>query len=325
MLNKGIVVIPTHGFCNRLRMIASTKIYCDLNKIPFFICWIPTTDCNINIRDFLLTDNIQLLDFDEITKSNTLYFGKVHTQSILDTIKNTIESKIKIYNYLVIEGGHEFRDTSMSSLEFIYKKHIFYNSLNFTKSIINKVDKILENIDLDNTIGIHYRDIVPVHDSNDINKNKNLDFVKNSPIELFIEILLNTKCNNLIVISNSKDCYNMIKNNIKNKHIITTESENYDRNSKDGMISSIVDLLVLSKTKMIIGSYYSSFSDEAAFFNYIPKLMPLNSEYITKNDRLISIYHCHGFSFSDFPIINENNKILFEIFGNNIRQIEDLY
>ena len=78
----------------------------------------------------------------------------------------------------------------------------------------------------------------------------------------------------------------------KNKHFISYEPENLDRNSKAGLIDSIVEFLLLSKTQLIIGSYYSSFSDEASFFNIIPKITPINNELRTNIKDTINNYHC---------------------------------
>ena len=61
------------------------------------------------------------------------------------------------------------------------------------------------------------------------------------------------------------------------------------------MIQSIVEFRLMCDSKLIIGSYFSSFSDEASFFNIIPKIIPIdiNKVKITPN------YHCSGLSFID--------------------------
>lgn len=325
MLEKGIVVIPTHGFCNRLRMIASSRVFCDKYNISLNICWISAPECNINIEDFCRIDSINIIDLKDVQNYRYLYFGKVHTQDYLEKIKDIIENPTQNYQYIVIEGGHEFRDTTMSSLEFIYKKHTFYKSLVFTQSIQERVDEFLSNIDINNTIGVHYRDIIHAVDKNDIAMNNKLNFVKNSPLSLFIDIISKTKVKNVIVVSNTQTCYRLLKSNVIDKNVITTCPRNYSRNSREGIIDSIIDLLILSKMRMIVGSFYSSFSDEACFFEYIPKLIPLDSKHIGNDIKNNPVYHCHGFTFINYPIINDNTKTLFSIFGDSIKYIEDMY
>ena len=47
MIDKGIVVIPTHGFANRMRMITSSYILAHTLKLKLYVCWIPSDECNI--------------------------------------------------------------------------------------------------------------------------------------------------------------------------------------------------------------------------------------------------------------------------------------
>ena len=53
---------------------------------------------------------------------------------------------------------------------------------------------------------------------------------------------------------------------------------------------------------MIIGTFYSSFSDEVTFFNKICKIMPINKDLISDNK--LNCYHCHGFTYSNKPCLN---------------------
>ena len=70
------------------------------------------------------------------------------------------------------------------------------------------------------------------------------------------------------------------------------------RNSLRGMVSSIIDFMVLAHADVIIGSYYSSFSDEASFFAMVPKITPLSTAPPAQNGGAVA-YHCHNFSQLD--------------------------
>ena len=137
---------------------------------------------------------------------------------------------------------------------------------------------------MDRTIGLHYRDIVNDFDKQDIDACKSLNFVENSPIEKFENIIKRLKnidkYDHILVVSNSKKILPILKDKFRNKNFISYEPDNLERNSEEGMINSIVEFLLLSKTNLIIGSYYSSFSDEAAFFNLVSKITPINAELI---------------------------------------------
>ena len=83
-----------------------------------------------------------------------------------------------------------------------------------------------------------------------------------------------------------------------------------DRSSSDDMIISIAEFIILSQSNLIIGSYNSSFSDEASFFNMSPKLMPIESK---KN---IS-YLCYGLSVNDNIFsLNYNQAVISTILNN---------
>ena len=50
---------------------------------------------------------------------------------------------------------------------------------------------------------------------------------------------------------------------------------------------------------MIIGSYFSSFSDEASSFKLIPKITPLSKERIENIQDTVQQYHCLNYSYID--------------------------
>ena len=68
----------------------------------------------------------------------------------------------------------------------------------------------------------------------------------------------------------------------------TLSDINVSRNCPKGIIHAVANLLILSKCKFIIGTVFSSYSDEACFFNMIMKLC-IGNEKITK-------YHCYGYN-----------------------------
>ncbi len=59
------------------------------------------------------------------------------------------------------------------------------------------------------------------------------------------------------------------------ERIIISRNDNIDRNSKEGIKNAFVDMICLSRTKKVYGSYYSSFSTISA------KLSGIESECVT--------------------------------------------
>ena len=56
MINKGLVVIPTQGFANRMKILASSKIYADEHNLDLTVCWIPSEECNISLEDIFVAN-----------------------------------------------------------------------------------------------------------------------------------------------------------------------------------------------------------------------------------------------------------------------------
>ena len=105
-ITKGIVVIPTMGFANRLRFLASVKIYFNFLNLNFFIDWQKCSgfDCSFN-KIFTNIDGYCTISSKSYIDSEYLYFGHEHIKNIIQTIKNNTTDKE--YSYLVLTGGHQ--------------------------------------------------------------------------------------------------------------------------------------------------------------------------------------------------------------------------
>lgn len=272
-----IILIPTQGFCNRLRAIASTYVLSKFLNTDFYVIWNPEECCNIDCGEIFMT-KFNSINLEEIKNKNYFYNPNIHTNIILNN------NDIYKLDYLIIQGGHEFKHPNMSLYDFIKEKNIFYKSLKFTKSVRNIVNEFLM---LNGTkIGIHYRDYIKKYDEADGRK-----FNEESPIEIFIEKMKNILKNNpkasFFISTNSDESLNKFKSIFPN--IIHINNQSNERNDKNSIIQAVANVILLSKCKFIIGTHMSSFSDEACFFNMIPKLCISKS----KSD---NVYHSYGFS-----------------------------
>lgn len=313
MITKGLIVITTQGFGNRLKMLASSKILCDYLNLPLFVCWDSTHDCNMKFEDvFEPNDNINQISLEEIKGTQYIFFGRVHTNSIFDSIMQITEHKENTFDYLILEGGHEFKYKDIQRLKFLQEKQGFYNSLVFKKNIQDKLNSFTSEVG-NEYIAIHYRDINEVFDSLDIKANEVVNFVENSPIHKFFSIVdkLRSKLP-IVIVSNTTRFYKeYIKKYGKTNNVFTTGVEICDRNKYKDMESSLVDFNILCNSSIIIGNYFSSFSDEASFFKLIPKITPLSDKLIENIQTTVNNYHCINYSFIDnIASINFNDKLL---------------
>jgi hypothetical protein len=317
MITKGIIVITTQGFGNRLKILASSHILCNYLKLDLYVCWDTTPECNIKLIDiFDESNNIKEITLEEFKDAEYCYFGRVHTNSIFDNIMQVVEDKNKTFDYLLLEGGHEFKYNDIPRLRFLQEKQQFYSNLVFNTSINDRFNNFISEVG-DKYIAIHYRDVNEKYDSLDIQHNKVVDFVKNSPINEFFKIIDRiTSDLPIVIISNTSRFYDEFVNKYdvekNNKTVIFTTGISYcDRDNKDNMLSSIVDFKILANAKIIIGNYFSSFSDEASFFKLIPKITPLSKELCDNIQTTVNYYHCLNYSFIDnIAALNFNDRIL---------------
>jgi hypothetical protein len=207
------------------------------------------------------------------------------------------------YDYVVIKGGHEFKHPDMPVLEFLQRKHAFYQSLSFTTPITTTLNGVSNITDC---VGVHYRDFVPKYDALD-----GRDFSTRSPIESFLKVIQRlyhqNKSTLFYLSSNTNVAYDHISRKIPKENIVVLRDIETERNSSLGVIHAVSSLLLLSRCRFVVGTVMSSFSDEACFFNNISKLCI--------GDEKISAYHCYGYQeIFDHKMLLPNCNILYHIY-----------
>ncbi len=304
---KGLIVVLTQGFANRLKMLASSYIYSKyVLKLDLYICWPNASDCNIDyysIFEDQHQDLFKIINYEDITKLKYHFFGRVHTVSIFDKIDSIIKNPTN-YEYLVLEGGHEYNHPKLGKRNFLFYKNKFYKSLNFNKKIIELVDLNLNKIkNISNNskyVAIHYRNFVKKYDGLDGGRSNKVHFTDNSPFIGFCHYV-NAIDNKypIFILSNSPDSINKFKKEFPNKNFYSTDIKNFERDNKSGVFDSIIEFIILSRSNLLIGSYFSSFSDEASFFSMIPKITPLSEKLLSNLNETILSYHCINYSFNE--------------------------
>lgn len=296
---KNIIVIPICGFANRLRFIStayslSKKYDCNLQ-----IYWEKSSDCNIGFDEIFV--NIGGISHIDSLPDNYTYFGHEHLSSVISKVNGLN----KTIDNLIIIGSHEYIIPQITKLQFLRLKTNLYNSIKWHESILNIVDSIYTKNNLDKYICVHYRGIDKRFDENDLKNSTNINFNDNSPLDNFNRYISMINDNyKVLLFSNIKD--------IEINNVIRLNNIDCNRNSKEDMINSIVEFIIMSRSKLIIGSYFSSFSDEASFFNIIPKIIPFNID----NKLDISSYHCNFLNLEDGILaLNFNYKSILDCFN----------
>jgi hypothetical protein len=209
---------------------------------------------NLNFKTAIL---LWKIDLDSVVLDKELRVVYNKTQLITSNIDELDNSFIKTTKPLF---KRLFTNSNKVFIESCYRISPL-KSINYFKldgKINETVNKVTENFK--NTIGIHIRR--SDHEES-IKKSKTSDF-----INMMNRFIAEDEQVSFFLATDDGET----KNNLKKQfgaRIITNDVKNYDRNQKDAIQSALIDLYCLSKTKKIIGSYHSTFSQMAAIIGEI--------------------------------------------------------
>ncbi|KAA9036389.1 hypothetical protein FW778_19370 [Ginsengibacter hankyongi] len=271
-----IIVKPLAGLCNRMRVINSCislqnrnsnageiqmiwekneLLNCDFSDIFQPIKNIKIIRSHPALTHFLHYHNNRTLPLKSRIKKNILYYSllnyKLYDNDIILPFRFQEEYWDTAKHNFVINTYSEFYDSQK------FNNYQAFKPVDQLQSLINsQVKKFTKT-----TIGVHIR------------RTDNIESIKKSTTKLFINALadiLEKDSNQLFYLATDDlEVENLLRKRFE-KYIITQENKDFRRGTKKGIQDALVDLYTLSRTKKIIGSYYSSFSWTASFLNRIP-------------------------------------------------------
>ena len=306
-----IIAVPNLGFANRLKFMASVDTLSrKLKSKRILVLWETGAECRIPHE--VIFEKINNFEFIDVLPERDEYitFGHIHLENVSQKLKEEKSDRTT----LVVMGGHEYKHPSDSHLEHIKQKCKFYNSIIWSDAVKQQLKTYVETP----TIGIHYRHSIKTHDEADIASNPLINFAVNSPFSEFEKFIKKCK-HKCFFISNSQYHKNYINENFSKKVKVINLDENNDRASEDSMFLSIIEFILLTKSDMIVGSYYSSFSDEASYFNIIPKIMPMNPFVFEKKETIDNFTERYHTSvkptyIDQYFVLNSNIKSIVNTF-----------
>jgi hypothetical protein len=257
-----LVCVPTMGFGNRLRFITCCHIYARHCGMPMRILWQHDPGCAIDLSDFSdLAERFPPVTVDEIRSApHFLWTQHVNLLPELDSVEPAP-------HYLVLQGGNEFNRAAIPVRDFIAQKREFYRSIQWRIAAYP--------LPRERVIGIHYRNTVPRFDSADAAK-----FDTDSPITHFFSTLDRLPAADYFYLStNSFDIRKSFLDRYGKRLLTAPPDAAIDsRDSSAGMRAAVADFLTLGACRCIVGTYWSSFSDEAALMTVdFAKLFPGSS------------------------------------------------
>lgn len=283
-----ITLIPDAGLCNRMRAIDSAIGLCMKISHPLKIYWIENSLLNCGFHDLfepipsavafikdmknrpLKLKNPDNLRQDWLKPIFSIFQGVFFDKKIFVEEFKTLYQKnydfesLAGYKNVLIESHHMFYQNPE------LPKYTYFKPLNFIEEKVRQITLHFSH----HTIGVHIR------------RTDNKKAIEQSPLSLFIKMMHKEIEQNsdttFFLATDSTEVKAELRNIFGDRILLASYNQGY-RSSKAGMIEAMVDLYTLSKTKKILGSYWSSFSHTASHISNI-------EEIVVKKDSITSRY-----------------------------------
>lgn len=260
-----LIVRPLGGLCNRLRTISSAyelanstgselKIIWDIDNhslhAPFFKLFksVPGITIEENYIDSKSKFALFLLKRFWITNISATFISQPFLYKTID--EKWSEEKLKIYFEEHLKNNKNLYVECCWDFYPINKKYYLFKPVEELQKIIDVQSRKLNS----DTIGIHIR------------RTDHTIAIKESPLELFLSKIKNLSDQNahanFFLATDDKEVEDTFNQLFEGR--IMTYSDHKSRSSDEGVQQAVIDLFLLSKTKKIIGSFWSSFSMAAA-------------------------------------------------------------
>jgi len=270
---NNVIIKPTGGLANRMRVLESAYNYSIAYKSNLIIIWERNSDLNAKFSDCL--EDIPGVKVIDLNFSGRNTFSKIRRKVLLfwqffytsyNANKKVVDEEIKaIENYkdekvlekLFVEYAKENKGL------YLYICYSFYSNYNnffvkINKKVADKGKYLLQ--DVGQITGVHIR------------RTDHVESIENSPLQLFIDeiksVLSEFPAMKFYLSTDSDEVVDQLKEEFND--IIITGVTNRSRDTKDGIESALLDLYCLSCCKEILGSHNSTFSERAALMGNIP-------------------------------------------------------
>ncbi len=256
-----LYVEPYGGLCNRMRCISSAYRYAKDNDCKLAIIWCELNELNCDFNSlFSFKDNIGIQVIN-IPYADARYFRRIIYRIVKWILK--LLSK-DVYDDLGIDNvPKDLNRAYVRSCGYWYPSNKPYEMFIPRPIIKDRVGSFVGKYE--NLIGVHIR------------RTDNIVSINDSPTDIFYPLIdkaISSYENSTIYVAtdDEKEIDKIIKHYGPEKVAYLPEIER-KRDKKAGIIDAAVELYILANCKVIIGSYYSSFTDTASEINGINKII----------------------------------------------------
>lgn len=251
---------PIGGLGNRLYAMASGREFAMNQGRNLTIFWPLRWELNARFTDYWETNGFNIVYIDEYN-APWRWLNKPRVVERMLSASAEVISDSAMYRIRDEIGGYDFENYLQkyvntrklfieTCFNFYPKRSVGLDKIFFPKPIIVNIVNHWLTINKDDFIGLHIR------------RTDHANSIASSPNELFSQIIELNPQKKFFLCTDDIETENYFKNKYPNK--ILTFSKNKARNSNSGMLEAIIDLILLSKSEIIYGSFNSTFSSFAA-------------------------------------------------------------
>lgn len=252
-----IYLRPAAGLCNRIRAISSCLVIAKQRGDVLSVQWGPDDGMDVSYEDlFIPPDEFCLIRADMGGSADQIFSEKnPYFRGRAFWYKDEKAADEFLRNYL--SGDHDIAITTSKYLDF--KRD--YSWIRPRPEILNQVQDVRCRLG-ENCIGLHIR------------RTDNLYSRQYSALRLFEDVIRKEIQNvpNAKFFLATDDSVTKARLSMLFGDRIVTREDVPARFENGGAQSGFVDFLLLASTKKIYGSYWSSFSEEAACFGGVPRV-----------------------------------------------------
>nr|MBQ8253561.1 hypothetical protein [Lachnospiraceae bacterium] len=254
-----LIIQPMGGLCNRIRAINSALVLARKQGKKLKVIWNVNAELGCPFEElFEKTDAFSVMNIH--TKWNPI---KLFYQFTRRRLKNDEIRANRDENGLT----EDLVKTLDCPLYIVTEEHFFpchdYSAFIPTKEIMDRIQTLASSYGSHN-VGVHIR------------RTDNKPAIGKSSTQAFIETMQkeiaqypDTK---FYLATDDMTEEETLRRRFPDR-IISNETRDLSRDSVSGVKDALLDLMCLARTDKIIGSYFSSFTDIAADWNQIPKIV----------------------------------------------------
>jgi hypothetical protein len=273
---RTITIELNEGLANRMRVIASAFEFCKMHNYKLKIVWLNNQLLNCDFEEIF--ERIPEIEF--VKPINKKLFNSIQNNGLKKLISKVF-NQLNGYNFVLMRNDktiHLLNNQNnlpnlikKSNIVYLESCYPIYHTHNYAifkpiSSIVNSINYTKTQFTI-STIGLHVR------------RGDNLKSIYNSSIKLFINIikkeLIYLPSVKFYLSTDSQDILDCLVE-MFGENTIITRSKDYSRDSTKGIQDALTDLYLLSNCCRIYGSYWSSFSETAAFLGNIPLIVLKN-------------------------------------------------